>query len=67
MKKPIQKKQKIHRRPMMVCQTTEFGVGLLRMTVFNNQSATQLDAHEEGRNPGEFKKLVFPDAGSSPA
>jgi hypothetical protein len=34
MKKPVQQKRKILRRPMIACQTTEFGVGLLRMTSF---------------------------------
>ncbi len=34
MEKPIQQKRKILRRPMIACQTTEFGVGLLRMTSF---------------------------------
>jgi hypothetical protein len=32
--KPIQQKRKILRRPMIACQTTEFGAGLLRMTSF---------------------------------
>jgi len=27
-------KRKILRRPMIVCQTTEYGAGFLRMTIF---------------------------------
>ncbi len=29
----------ILRRPMIACQTTEFGVGLLRMTLYNGYTS----------------------------
>jgi hypothetical protein len=49
MEKPIQKKQKILRRPMIACQTTEFGVGLLRMTSFVPFPSLNLTLMGEGR------------------
>jgi hypothetical protein len=59
MKKPIQKKQKILRRPMIVCHKTEFGVALLKMTVFVLCPFLSLTPMGEGRNIDGFKKLVF--------
>jgi len=43
--KSSQQERKILRRPMIGCQITKYGAGLLRMTVFNIGSASLLDTY----------------------